>query len=572
MYKAGVSVLFSLIFCLATMAQGDLAKQYFNAKTLFREGKYNLAMESFKPLMPFQRGNPFSEYASFYYAMSAYNLGYQALAKTSFNEILTLYPNWDKADEVRYWIGKINVESKEVFQGFKVLSAIKDPGLSIAVESLKAQAVSTISETETLKSLLTDYPADKGIATHLAAVLSKHLEVEGNKQYLETLIESYGLQRSDFIPEAPKTYYKDVYAVSVILPFMANTLDPSPTPKRNQSVLDLYEGMKLAVDTLSKQGIKISLRAYDTQRNVDKIRRVLATEELKNTDLIIGPYFQEETKALADFSLVNKINILNPLHNNSELIALNPYSLLYQPTLEVLGHKSGAFLSGYVSRKNCLVFYGTSKRDSVLAANFIAAATAGGLNIVGTHRLPREASQSVLNILATPTEYDEFRYPKEFTLKKDSIGSIYVASDDALIYAKVISSIETRGDNIVVLGSESWLDQHAIALEKFQNLPIVLASPNFSASEKPTVKAFIRKYVRMHGRVPSNYSAIGYELMLFAGNQLKKNGVYFQKGLMDSGIVPGFMTEGFDFYSGASNARVPFIRFETGKMTVLENR
>jgi hypothetical protein len=34
---------------------------------------------------------------------------------------------------------------------------------------------------------------------------------------------------------------------------MASTLDPSPAPKRNQAVLDLYEGMKLAVDTLKRK-------------------------------------------------------------------------------------------------------------------------------------------------------------------------------------------------------------------------------------------------------------------------------------------------------------------------------
>ena len=32
----------------STFAQVDYNKQYFNAKALFREGKYNLAMESFK--------------------------------------------------------------------------------------------------------------------------------------------------------------------------------------------------------------------------------------------------------------------------------------------------------------------------------------------------------------------------------------------------------------------------------------------------------------------------------------------------------------------------------------------
>ena len=40
-----------LVFVFQSIfAQVDYNKQYFNAKALFREGKYNLAMESFKPL------------------------------------------------------------------------------------------------------------------------------------------------------------------------------------------------------------------------------------------------------------------------------------------------------------------------------------------------------------------------------------------------------------------------------------------------------------------------------------------------------------------------------------------
>ena len=67
MLRKGV-LFFVLIACLqsAAFAQVDFTKQYFNAKTLFREGKWNLAMESFKPLMPYSTGNPFSEYASFF--------------------------------------------------------------------------------------------------------------------------------------------------------------------------------------------------------------------------------------------------------------------------------------------------------------------------------------------------------------------------------------------------------------------------------------------------------------------------------------------------------------------------
>ena len=562
----------SLFVQASTFAQPDFTKQYFNAKTLFREGKYNLAMESFKPLIPYDQRTQFSEYASFYYALSAYNLGYKALAKSSLTQIETLYPKWEKRDEVKFWIGKINLENKDYFQGLKVLSSIQDNNLQQVVESEKKKNISEIKDTETLLMMLEEYPKDKVVARTLATILSKQLERTEDRDFLDSLIKEYDFERRDFIPEAPKTYYKDTYTVSVLLPFMVNTLDPSPTIKRNQSVLDLYEGMKLAVDTLRKQGIRISLRSYDTERNVEKIKTLLNTDELKSTDLIIGPFFQEESKPIFDFSLANKINAFNPLHNNSDLIGISPYAFLYQPSTELLGRKSGEFLADYTTNKNCMIFYGTSRRDSVLAANFIQSGTEKGLQIVASDRISREASGSILTTLANPTEYDEFRYPKEFTLKKDSLGSIFVATDDPLIYAKVISSIETRGDQIIVLGSESWLVQGTVTLDKFHNLPVVLSAPNFAALEKPATKAFVKKYVRTHGRAPSNYAGIGYELMLFLGNQLKKHGVYFQEGLSRDGLVPGYLTEGYNYQNGRSNERIPFIRFDDGNMKVIESR
>ena len=193
------------------------------------------------------------------------------------------------------------------------------------------------------------------IARAMATGLSKNLTKPEDRILLDSLITEFDFNRADFIPAAPKTYYRDIYSVSVLLPFMASTLDPSPAPKRNQAVLDLYEGMKLAVDTLAKQGTKISLRAYDTERSVERIKTILKTDELKNTDLIIGPYFQEESKPIVEFSLANKINTFNPLHNNSELIGMNPFAFLYQPSLEVMGKKSGEFLSHYAQRK--IVWY-----------------------------------------------------------------------------------------------------------------------------------------------------------------------------------------------------------------------
>ena len=565
----------ALFFCLAltvvtSFAQVDYKLYYFNGKNFYREGKYNLAMESFKKAIPYDQSNPFSEYASFYFALSAYNQGYPAVAKDMLNQIKSLYPKWDKMDDVNFWLSKIYFDGKDYFQGLKLASTIKDKKLESTLSSIKEQMLSKIEDRETLRMMGEEYPDDEIIGKRLAKLLSTDLTVPDNRTLLESLISKFNLTKTDYIPEVPTTFYKEKYSVSVLFPFLVNSLEPSQTKKKNQIVLDLYEGMKLAVDTLTKQGVNISLRAYDTERNIEKIKRILNTDELRSTDLIVGPIYSEEQKTIQDFSIANRINMFNPVSNNGENISQNMYGFLFQPSYETIGKKSGEFLSANSQRKNCMVFYGPVKRDSILAANFIQKATENGLKIVSVQLVTKESSGKIMTQLATPTEFDEFKYPSQFSLKKDSIGSIYVASDEPLIFSKVVSSVETRGDSIIVLGSENWLDN--AAFEKYQRLGIVLSAPNYASTSNANYMAFQRKFIRVHGRVPNNYSRLGYEFMIFAGLQLKKNGVYFQDGLAKEAFVPGFLYQGYNFQFTHDNQIVPFVKFVDGELKVANNK
>jgi tetratricopeptide (TPR) repeat protein len=552
-------------------AQVDFNKQYANAKDLFRNGKYNLAMESFKPLISYDQNNPYSEYASFYYALAAYHQNYKAVAKDMLNQIKKLYPNWDKSTEVNFWLAKIHFDNRDYFQGLKVLELIQDKKFEKDIEALKQQHLVAVTDAETLKMMHEEYPRDPFIAKTLAVALSKSVSNEDDKKQLEEIISKFKLKRTDFIPEAPKTFFKERYSVSLLLPFMVGTLDPTPGRKRNQVVLDFYEGLKMAADTLSKQGVNISVRAYDTERSIEKIKKLLETVELQNTDLIVGPFFPEENKLVQEFALAKGINTIHPFSNNTDLIGTNPYAYLFQPSSETLGSESAEFVATHTKDKVCMVIYGPGKKDSVQAANFIAQAQKNGVRIALAQKVNSRETK-ITEILATPTEFDEFKYPKEFTLKKDSISSIYVASDDPLIYTKVVGAVEMRGDSIMIVGSENWMDDNAIDLEKYQTLGIVLTSPNYMASNKPHYKEFERKFLKKHGRTATNVARMGYEFMMLMGNQLKTHGVYFQDGLSKSGIIPGYLTEGFDFQINRDNNLVPFITFKRGALTLIEKR
>lgn len=565
----------SIVNCV--MAQTDYSQQYAIAKKLYTDGKYNLAMESFKKLIPYSQGNIYREYASYYYGVSAYQQGFKAVAKDMFGQIKTLYPTWDKTDEINLWLAKIHFDNKDYFQGLRILNELKDEKVKAETVALKQQALSSVRDIETLKMMLEEYPKDAVIGEKLAQELAKSQNQIEDQKLLESLIAKYKLNKTDYINETPKTVHKDVYSVSVLFPFVVNTIDPTPSRKRNQFVLDLYEGMMLAVDTLAKQGIKIDLRAYDTERSIQKIKTLLLMRELKASDMIVGPLFQEENTPIQEFSQVNQINLFNPISNNYDLIKDNFYGFLFQPSYETLGSQSADYLIETNKKKKCMVFYGDTKRDSILAANFVSQAKAGGLKILRSERVTKETSGKILDILAKPTEFDEFKYPTQFTLRKDSVHAIFVASDDPLIYTKVISSVETRKDSVTIIGSESWLDQAAVDYSKYESLKIVLYGPNFSSESNVAYQKFQKKFIKEHGRNSStasytNYAKIGYDFMLFAGNTLKQHGVYFQDAIRKERQVPGYLTPGYDFTSARSNQYVPFIHFKNGKLVEIERR
>ena len=137
-----------LIIVNCLNAQVNFQSQYTAAKTFFKEGKYNLAMEAFKPVIPYDQANSFSEYASFYYALSAYHQGYGAVAKDMLSQIKNLYPNWDKMDEVNFWLAKIHFDRAEASQALQALAAIKNSKTASETSELKKLIVASVNDIE----------------------------------------------------------------------------------------------------------------------------------------------------------------------------------------------------------------------------------------------------------------------------------------------------------------------------------------------------------------------------------------------------------------------------------------
>lgn len=558
-------------FLITTSVSGqDYKRQYRTAKDFYKNKQYSLAMESFKSLIVYDKDNPYAEYASFFYALSAYHQNFPSVAKDMLLQIKQLYPAWSQMKEVNYWLAKIYFDQRQYFQAMQVLNEFPALSAQPEVAQMKSHYLGQIEDVETMRMMWEEHSTDPTVARALAVAISKQPFLEQDSHLLDSLITQFGFNRQDFASSLkPVNVFKETYTVSLLFPFLAKTLEPSTATKVNQSVLDLYLGMKLAADTLKTLGIKIDLRSYDTERNATRTTELLSLEEMKGSDLLVGPLFTGQIPLVQSYSINNKINMISPVSSNASFLGENPFAILFQPTNETIGERSAEWIARNIRNKNLMVFYGDGQKDSLAATRFLERAKELELNIVLSERVTKDNSADIFHTLATPVEYDEFKNPIEFELKLDSIGSVFVASDDPLIYTKVISAVETRGDSIIIVGNETWLNNPASNFETYERLHIMMAAPTFTSHNNFNYKLFRDHFIKKHGVLPTEFSKIGFEFIWFVGHCLKNYGVYFQEGLQNAHFMQGHLFKGYDFTQSRSNQYVPFIYFRGGQLEFL---
>lgn len=573
-------LLFVSLIAFSTLASGqtpeeDYSKKYTGAKLLFSQGNYKLAMEAFKPLIQENENNKYAAYASFYYAISAYKQGYLPMAKNMLLQIKQLYPNWSKIDEVNLWLGVVYFELEEYNSALNALNEIKKGKKDQYTQNLKAFYLSKVENTEVLKSVFDNYPEEEVLGKILAQRIAAQPLTDRDQQLLEKLINKFDLDTEQLnVSMVTETVYKDTYKVAVVLPFIMSKLEPNEKPKVNQFVIDLYEGIKLAVDTLQKSGIDIQLLAYDTQRDSAITAAILEKPELKGVDVIIGPLSRKPTMLVTDFGYQNKINVINPFFASSEIIGNNPFSFLYRPSSEVVGQRAAEYVSKIAKNKNGIIFYsGDSKQDSVLAFSYKKAIEEEGFNIIINKKINKDSTRAILDLLLISNRKIKEASTEEardkFKIAPDSVGHIFVASDNDLISSKVISAVETRGDSITVVGSANWMELPAINYDTYDRLETILYAPALINKETEQFSAFRDKYISIHKKAPSNMVTDGFELMMFLGKSLKKHGKYFQLGWNKAGYMPGYLAYGYNYKQANTNLLVPIISFEGEEMEVI---
>lgn len=598
--KALLIYLISLLI-IDTVSAQDVLDQYKEAKRLFDLGQYQDARGAFGELV----NDPgLGNYASFYYGVASHQLNNHQQSLDMFKQILSRYPKWEQVPEVLYWAALESFEVQSYEQGILYLVSLEDRSTDFDIQAFYNKYIQPL-EVNKLKELYYKFPVNRYLGNILAKKILQQPFSERDNALLSDLTKKFNLDVLNLINPNLENEFKQKYTVGVVLPFMFSSLeDPLPVMK-NKLVMDLFLGMQLANEDLRNSGINLEFRLFDTRKSGEVTSSFL--DELKNSDLIIGPFYPDPIDVIREFSYKQKINMINPLTENAAYIGDNPFAFLFKPSYITSARKFAEWTKQNVEGKNTLIYFGGNERDSLFAEAYAATLAEDSFNIlefrslddqgskefldkyieqyekyfykeiadslmeldnrnIKVRRLRREEEKDpYLKSFSFYNEEDEdeeirlIAYENKYKIPKDSIHQILVASGSNVIVNNVLSAVATRNDSIRLFGYGEWLEFKTANYQQFERLDIQMVNPLFIDENSYNYEDLYQRFIDTFQCVPSDFHFIGYEFTYFIGNILDKNGKYFQNGLASDKYVKGYLSEGFNFQGANDNQVVPVV-------------
>lgn len=594
-------------FILALLATQPVKGQnrlstFKQGKALFDKEQYALAVSKLAPLTSLKTDNEMVRYASFYYAVSSYYANDATTAGNMFRQIIRRFPGWEKQNEVSFWLGKLSFEEKDYRQALSYLNGIRSDEYKEDIQALKGHHFGQLTNENLLTELLRENPGQSVLASQLACEILKKPVAEQDIDLLDKLSSQYELDlnlQTGGIEFSPK---KEIYNVGLFLPFAYR--DDSVSLERLQSEwpVRFYEGLKLAVEKLAEEGLKIHVTTFDTRSNQASLERMLASEDAQSLDLIIGPVFQRSVLQVSAFAKAHKINMINPLSSNGEVIKDNPFAFLYYPANESLALAAANYAREHFTKnKNAAIFY-SGPADRPRAELYKNILEKDSFNIPVFQRVRAQESSKIQQLFVQKEgvekdsaevaqmmaemdslkeagvedweRYDERDFVYDtLRILPDSIGHIYVASDVASLAAGAVSAIDARPDTIFYLSSSRWLSsEQSVNFAQLERINAIFTGSNRIDYGTEAVSEFRTRYELAFNAYPRKAdhlgdAYLGYDIMMTYGRLLHQYGQYFQIGIKRKKEIKGVLTHQFDYRFSNDNRFIPIFRVTDSQLT-----
>jgi len=540
-------------FLAGAQSQKANYKKYEYGKSLLNNEQYLQSMEVFRSLSAVQQNNSYLEYALYLYGHSAYKAGKKDVAKNALLELVYKFPKWNKIDEAHYLLAVIDFENRNFSQGFEHLKKIRNSSLEDNVQQLIETKVTGLT-IESMTFLYENYPYEI-LGQKIWDKLQTVQVYPTYQELFEGLRPQFGIGDSLAQVVNEKVEFKETYRVAALLPFFNSDININSIERKNQPVLDIYEGMQLAARQLEEEGVDVELFAFDTKRDSLSVVTIMSDPAFKTMDLLVGPLYPNTIPPVADYAGVFRKPMVNPVSSNKKIITGNPFAFLTSPTPETQVKVAVNYTIDSLKTDSALVIHGLKESEYEMAELYKKTFEEQGGEFA--HLFPFDFGKKGFEKLLGALD----------TLAEDSLSHVFVSSDDPVVAVNTVSAMQNLKSEAYIIASSEWLNFNQLTYSQLENMKVHLIYPRYVDTNRPTVRKFTSDFVKKVNLLPSAYAYMGYETMYFFGKMLEKYGTGMPREIHFQEFMRSLLT-GFDYEGGNDNQFVPILKFVEGELKI----
>jgi len=328
--------------------------------------------------------------------------------------------------------------------------------------------------------------------------------------------------------EYPKTVIKSRYRIDVLLSLYLDELvkDNKPVyknyfPDKAVAGINLYEGIKLAADTLSKQGYNLDIHIHDITQAGLSPEQIVKENILDGSDLIIGGVQSYQIKPIADYAKKHQINFISMLSPADADVTNNPYFTILQPTLVTHIKKLRADIFKKYPGKNIFLFYRTTPDVDSTAFKYAWEDEEKNFKRLLVNKMP---TFSLLEKMFDSTETNIIFMPiVDYSYSQNLIEELYTLFPDY---------------SFEVYGLPSWRFMSKLKkADAYPNVGVNYSNPFYYDMNNKYCLDIANAYKANFAGKITELSLRGYEATMWYAYLLKRYGTVFNEKLRDNHIT-----------------------------------
>ncbi len=280
--------------------------------------------------------------------------------------------------------------------------------------------------------------------------------------------------------------------------------------------INFYEGARIALDLLEKEGYNVNCYVYDVAENdVEAMNAVLNSAEMKDMDLIVPLVFKNPFAIAAQFAQNNRIPIVNPMSSDIGILN-NSYTFKIQPSSATEVETLIRYLRQKHAEDNIILIH-DNKQSIRPTVDYYEQLFAKG------------------KMTWTIMDYNKYSSKLAGLLSKTRRNVVICISgedsrsEEENLAKRVLSTLASKPDmEVVLFGDYSWCEFNTLDLELLNKLNFHFMLSYLNDYTNANFVNFVKQYRKHFKTEPDNfYAALGYDIVTYFVHGLVENGKDF---------------------------------------------